>query len=213
MSAGELGYDRESLDQITKGLNATIDELAGFGSRTGSVMGSGVEELTLSKMEAGDGGLADDFEDFCDRWEWGVRALVQNANGLADRLNLSAGRVFEADQYEAETWKVGFNSLMGNPYATEEEITDPKMGYADIVGQNLRPDLSAEEGSARIAQDWKDTAHEAVTEGQGGFVTGLHAEAAGLHERQVDQAADDFFGPTAEGRAQQQDRRSGGGEG
>lgn len=170
MGAKELGYDRESLSQVTKGLKAAIDELEQFGSRTGSLMGSGVGELTLSKMEAGDAGLADDFEDFCDRWEWGVRALVQNADGLAERLNLSAGRVFEEDEYQAETWKVGLNAVAGNPHASEEEVTGAKTGYGDILKQNLRPDQGTQETNQQITQEWQDTKHAVTTEGAGGAV-------------------------------------------
>lgn len=101
MGAGKVRYDPEAVKQLTDGLDAAIGELKGLGSTTGSLMGSGVEELTLSAMEAGDGGLADDFEAFCDRWEWGVRALIQNAHGLAERLKLTAGRMHEEDEYQS----------------------------------------------------------------------------------------------------------------
>ncbi|MBR7678056.1 hypothetical protein KDA82_34765, partial [Streptomyces daliensis] len=78
-------------DLIEKGLKKAIGELKESGSSaTSSLQGAGFEELSLTHMEAGHPGLAGDFEDFCERWEWGVRALVQNANGLAQRLGLAA---------------------------------------------------------------------------------------------------------------------------
>jgi hypothetical protein len=35
--------------------------------------------------------VASAFGSFCDRWSWGVRALVQDGNQFAERLGLSAG--------------------------------------------------------------------------------------------------------------------------
>lgn len=90
---------------------------------------------------------------------------------------------------------MAFNAVAGNPHASEEEITDPKVDYGDILHQNLESDVSAQEMTSRMGQDWKDTGHEALTGGQGGFVTGLQAEAMGADEQQVDQKAEELFGP------------------
>lgn len=44
-------------------------QLGELGGATGSVMGKGFSELSMTGMEAGHHGLSVDFEDFCERWE------------------------------------------------------------------------------------------------------------------------------------------------
>ncbi|MGH2576828.1 MAG: hypothetical protein ACRDG9_03615 [Actinomycetota bacterium] len=209
---GDLKLDKDSLALIEKGLKSAIGELKESGAdATGSKQGSGFEQLTLSKMEAGDGGLADDFEGFCERWEWGVRALVQDANALAARLNLAAGMLYEEDQYRAGTFKVGANALFGNPHATEEEVA--KMDYSEIAAQNM-PDFSAksfEDARTEMGQTWKDTGRALSTEGMGGAQNEFLMDQAGFTEEQRQQAIDDTFGPSPEERAKQQ--QADGGEG
>lgn len=140
----DLQFDRASVAKFTQGVGATIDELGDLGGATGSVMGKGFSELSMTGMEAGHHGLSVDFEDFCERWEWGVRALVSDASAIANRLGLAAGTQWEHDQYVEGTLKVGVNSVMGgNPHATEEEITQQDWGDV-FTPDSLNPDWSAE---------------------------------------------------------------------
>lgn len=203
-SVDGVQWNKESLSLVEKGLKGAIGELKESGSSaTGSLQGSGFGGLSLTGMEAGHSGLASDFEDFCEKWEWGVRALVQNANGLAQRLGLSAGMAYEEDQYRAGTMKVALNSVSytGNPHATEEEIA--KQGYGDIMTPDA-PDYSAEsfqKAGDDITQDWKDTGREVTSEGRGGMYMDLTQEASGLSDEQVREAQDRAFGPSPEERA------------
>lgn len=103
----DLNFDKASVAKFTRGVGATIDGLGELGGATGSVMGKGFSALSMTGMEAGHHGLAVDFEDFCERWEWGVRALVNDASQIANRLGLAAGTQWEHDQYVAGTLKVG----------------------------------------------------------------------------------------------------------
>lgn len=206
----DLKFDKESLALITKGLNSAIGELkSAGGGATGSLQGSGFGEMSMSKMEAGDAGLADDFEGFCERWEWGVRALVQDANTLASKLGLAAGMVHEEDKYWEGTFKVGLNSLVGNPHATEEEIA--KQSWGDIAMPDA-PDYSAEsfeQAGQEMGQTWKDTGRSLSEDGMGGLQNDLAMDAYGIPEEAREQARDDLFGPSPEERAQQQQSGSG----
>ncbi|MBO8188682.1 hypothetical protein [Streptomyces spirodelae] len=199
-----VNWNKESLGLIEKGLKGAIDELKASGSSaTSSLQGAGFEELSLTGMEAGHGGVAVDFEDFCEKWEWGVRALVQNANGLAERLGLSAGMAYEEDQYAAGALKVGLNSILvtGNPHATEEEIA--QQGWGDIVKPDA-PDWSREswdKAGEDIKQDWKDTGRELTTKGRGGMYMDMAQDAAGLSDEQIEAERDEWFGPSPEERA------------
>ncbi|MFI7241874.1 hypothetical protein [Streptomyces qinglanensis] len=205
-------WNEESLSLIEKGLAGAVDELKASGSSaTSSLQGAGFEELSLTGMEAGDGGVAVDFEDFCERWEWGVRALVQNANALAERLGLSAGMAYEEDRYAAGALKVGLNSLVGNPHATEEDVS--AQGWGDILTPDA-PDYSKDsfrQAKEDIVQDWKDTGRDLSTKGYGGMQMDRFQEAAGLDDEQVDAALDRAYGPSPEERAASTAQRNNGG--
>lgn len=202
----DLHFDKASVAKFTQGVGATIDQLGELGGATGSVMGKGFSELSMTGMEAGHHGLSVDFEDFCERWEWGVRALVSDASGIANRLGLAAGTQWEHDQYVEGALKVGLNSVMGgNPHASEEEIT--RQDWGDVFTPDyLNPDWSAESfdrAGQEMAQTWKDTGRTVLTEGQGGRQSQLLNDALGISDDQWNQTLDDAFGPSPEERARQ----------
>lgn len=206
----DLHLDPASVAKFTQGVGATIDQLGDLGGPTGAVMGKGFSELAMTGMEAGHHGLAVDFEDFCERWEWGVRALVRDASAIANRLGLAAGTVWEEDQYIAGSLKVGANSLFGgNPHASEEDIA--KQNWGDIFTPDyLSPDWSAEsfdKAGDDMAQTWKDTGRTVLTEGQGGRQSDVLNHALGISDDQWNQALDDTFGPSPDERAQQEQQQ------
>ncbi|AIS01007.1 hypothetical protein [Streptomyces glaucescens] len=202
----DLNFDQASVTKFTRGVGATIDGLGDLGGATGSVMGKGFSELSMTGMEAGHHGLSVDFEDFCERWEWGVRALVSDASEIANRLGLAAGTQWEHDQYVEGALKVGVNAVMGgNPHASEDEIT--RQNWGDVFTPDaLDPDWSAESfdrAGQEMAQTWKDTGRTVLTEGQGGRQSQMLNDALGISDDQWNQALDDTFGPSPEERARQ----------
>ncbi|MFE1955469.1 MULTISPECIES: hypothetical protein [Streptomyces] len=210
--AGDLHFGKEAVAKFTKGVGATIDQLGELGGATGSVMGKGFSELSMTGMETGHHGLSVDFEDFCERWEWGVRALVRDASELANRLGLAAGTQWEHDQYVEGALKVGVNSVMGgSPYASEEDIA--KQGWGEVFKPDaLDPDWSAEswdKAGQEMGQTWKDTGRAVLTEGQGGQRSEVLKDALGISDDDWNQALDDTFGPSPEERAQQQSESGG----
>ncbi|WP_405984499.1 hypothetical protein [Streptomyces sp. NBC_00872] len=215
---GDLRFDEESVRRITEGLRGAIAELREVGTGTGAVLGKGFSELALTGMEAGHHGLAVDFEDFCERWEWGVRALVQDANTIASTLGLAAGLVWEEDQYIQGTFKIAVNAAVGNPHASEEEIT--RQGWGEVwTPDALSPDYSGESfdrAGDEALQTWRDTGRTVLTEGQGGRQSRILNDLLGVDQGAYDQALDDTFGPSPEARAQQaqqQQQPGSGGEG
>ncbi|MFF8975212.1 hypothetical protein [Streptomyces sp. NPDC014995] len=202
----DLRLGKAAVAKFTQGVGATIDELGELGGATGSVMGKGFSGLAMTGMEAGHHGLSVDFEDFCERWEWGVRALVSDASAIANLLGLAAGTQWEHDQYVAGSLKVGVNAVMGgNPHAGEEEITQQDWGEV-FTPDALDPDWSAEsfdKAGEDIEQTWKDTGRTVLTEGQGGQRSEVLNDALGISDEQWDQALDETFGPSPQERAQQ----------
>ncbi|MET8828025.1 hypothetical protein ABZX40_21520 [Streptomyces sp. NPDC004610] len=206
----DLNFDPASVAKFTQGVGATIDQLGDLGGATGSKMGKGFSALAMTGMEAGHHGLSVDFEDFCERWEWGVRALVSDASAIANRLGLAAGTQWEHDQYVQGALKVGVNSVMGgSPHATEEEIT--QQGWGDIVTPDyLDPNWSPEsfeQAGQDIEQTWKDTGRTVLTEGQGGRQSEMLNDALGIDDQQWNQALDETFGPSPEERARQEQQQ------
>ncbi|MFT2016464.1 hypothetical protein ACMA1D_11555 [Streptomyces sp. 796.1] len=121
---GNLKLTEQALKSITVGISAAIKELGEIGSRTDALHGAGLADLSLTGMEAGHGGLARDFEEFCELWDWGVRGLMQDADQLAQRAGLAAGMTWEEDQYVEGTFKIATNAVIGNPHLSEEEVVE-----------------------------------------------------------------------------------------
>lgn len=95
------GYqvDPEAMERITRGINQAMAELKEFGFDIEANLGRGFDDLSMTGLEVGDDGLQQVFGDFCDRWGWGVRSLMRDANEFAGRLGLSAGNsTFPSDR-------------------------------------------------------------------------------------------------------------------
>ncbi|HEX5567472.1 MAG TPA: hypothetical protein VFY14_11200 [Streptomyces sp.] len=203
---GDLSVDKESVQRITRGLRDAIGELREVGDGTGAVLGKGFSQLAMTGMEAGHHGLSVDFEDFCERWEWGVRALIQDANTIAKKLGLAAGLIWEEDRYAEGSFKVLVNAGLGNPYASEEEVV--KQDWGDLLTPDyLSPDYSAKsfrQAQDEAAQTWKDTARSLVTEGKGGEQAKFVNDLLGIDQQDFERAVDDAYGPSPEERARGQ---------
>jgi hypothetical protein len=91
--SGDSGKDIKAagLDEIAKGITLTLAELKDLGVDSLAGAGRGFAELSLSGLELGHEGLLSEFTSFCERWEWGVRALVNEGNNFAAGVGLSAG--------------------------------------------------------------------------------------------------------------------------
>ncbi|MFI2781563.1 hypothetical protein [Streptomyces sp. ALB3] len=153
----------EALAEIAKGIDLAHAELKELGMIGEATTGRGFSDLALSALELGHGGLTSEFETFCNRWEWGVRALTQKGNGFALGVGLSAGSYAEQEQYVKDSIKIGVNSLNGNPHASEDEVKG--MSWDTVSTQSAwdNPDYSSESwdaAHAEVKQTWKDTAYD-----------------------------------------------------
>ncbi len=176
---GDLEVSPAAVKNIQDGLRAAIGELRESGDAAGASMGAGFENLAMTGMEAGHAGLAGDFEDFCERWEWGVRSLVQNASTLAQSLGIAAGTVWEEEQYLHGTFRVVANAAYGNPHASEDEIE--KKPWGEIFSADVyKPDYSAEsfeKSQEQMRQTWSDTGDTLTSSGRIGSLKDLLEQA------------------------------------
>jgi hypothetical protein len=175
---GDLQISEESARLITQGLRGAIGELKGVASTEDAEMGAGFGSLSMTGMEAGDPGLADDFGDFCDRWEWGVRALLQNASGLAGRVGLAAGTQWEEDQYLQGTFKVVVNAAVGDPHATDDQVA--RENWHQVLDPGAyEPDYGTDSGRTAVhdmGRTWRETGEQVSGHG---IIGALHDHLPG----------------------------------
>ncbi|WP_225826885.1 hypothetical protein [Streptomyces naphthomycinicus] len=206
----------QGLGLIAKGLTealAELKELGGFGS---SGAGRGFSDLALSGLELGHEGLTDEFKSFCERWEWGVRSLIDEGNGFAVKTGLAAGTYYENDKYVEGTFKIVTNAAVGNPYASEEDVQ--KMGWGEIAtsgaygGDVDYSEESFEEAYAHSKQGWKDAGRDVLTSHTvappGLNPADLHG-GFGVSDEEYDRMVDDTTGPSPEARAEAAEQRGG----
>lgn len=140
---GDLEAPKQALVDITNGINLAHAELKDLGMIGEASAGRGFSDLALSGMELGHGGLTAEFQTFCDRWEWGVRALTLRGNAFAQGVGLSAGSYAEREQYVKDAVKIRVNSL-------NAEIGDARMLHEieDIKMERSRTSERPDFGSA-----------------------------------------------------------------
>ncbi|MEU3414357.1 hypothetical protein ABZ760_24335 [Streptomyces sp. NPDC006658] len=206
MTGGE-GKDltTQGLGLIAKGLTDALGELKELGMDGRAGAGRGFSDLALSGLELGHQGLTDEFESFCERWEWAVRALVIEGNSFAARTGLAAGTYHETDQYVKGAFKVAENAMVGNPYASEEEVQ--KKGWGEIVDSGSGVDYSEEsfrQAWANSRQGWRDASYEVLTS-DGIALPGLDRddmqEKYGVSAERYDEMLTETFDPSPEARA------------
>ncbi|MFG3010715.1 hypothetical protein ACGFZB_09680 [Streptomyces cinerochromogenes] len=221
MTGGGKDLATEGLGLIAKGLTDALGELKELGMVGEAGAGRGFSDIALSGLELGHEGLTGEFTSFCERWEWGVRSLINEGNGFAEKTGLAAGTYYETDKYVEGTVKIVENAAIGNPYASEEEVE--KMGYGDIAksgaygGDVDYSKESFEQAWANSKQGWKDAGRDVMTSHTIGPVPGMNPEnlhsALGMSDKEYDQMLDDTFGPSPEARAKAAEQQAAGQQG
>ncbi|MFH8625747.1 hypothetical protein ACH4A8_28325 [Streptomyces vietnamensis] len=158
-----LAVPADALAAIAKGIDLAHSELKDLGMIGEASAGRGFSDLALSGLELGHGGLASQFKTFCERWEWGVRALTMRGNQFAVGVGLSAGSFAEHERYLKDSIKIVANAVNGNPHLSEDEVT--KKSWETIRDQHAWDNADGSEESFRKAQEeveqtWKNTGYD-----------------------------------------------------
>ncbi|QYX80551.1 hypothetical protein [Streptomyces akebiae] len=195
----------EGLALITEGINLAMSELRELGMVGEASVGRGFSDLALSGLELGHGGLTSALDTFCERWEWGVRALILEGSRFADAVGLAAGTFHETEQYIDGTFKIAANSVMGNPHLTEDQVT--RMSWGEIGDNHMfaTSDWSAESwerAQENTDQAWNDAQRDVLTSPvlQNGPVD--PQESMGMTDQQYEAWLDQQYGPSREEREQ-----------
>lgn len=141
----DINVDPALLTQAATGITGIISELSELGIGETGAVGRGFAQLTMSAMEAGKANVQSTFEEFAERWSWGVRALVQSGNEIAKILDLSAGRYYLMDEQISNSFKQMFTHLAGNPHMSKADIEE--MDWGQVLSNNTwnlaaQPDYS-----------------------------------------------------------------------
>ncbi|MFE9933759.1 hypothetical protein [Streptomyces sp. NPDC005533] len=200
MSGGEPDLDapKEALGSIAQGITQALGELREIGMVGSAGMGRGFVNLSLSTMDTGHDGLSSTFRTFCERWEWGVRSLVQQGNSFAENVGLSSGAFHEQDQYVQGTFKVVANAAMGNPYASEDDITGK--GWSEVLADNPYTQIrdadyskeSFDYASVESKNAWKSAIHDVNSSDI--LLSNQIIDSVGLRE-EMDRTVEGIAGP------------------
>lgn len=220
--SGAAGRDIQAagLDEIANGIRLALGELKELGIDSLAGAGRGFSKLGLSGLELGHEELLSQFTSFCDRWEWGVRALVDEGNKFAAGVGLSAGTLYETDQYVEGAMKIVVNAGIGDPYASEDDVA--AQGWGDVLRHNEYTggvDYSPESMDRALdnsEQAYKDAARDVMTShtvGPLGLNPANIAGAAGVSGEEYNQILDGPLGPSPQERAQAAEQAQQGGQG
>ncbi|MBT2455018.1 hypothetical protein [Streptomyces sp. ISL-86] len=184
----DLEMDPVAVKNITEGLRAAIGELREFGQAGASSLGAGFGKLALTAMEAGHADIASTFGALCSRWEWGVRGLVLDASKLTGDLHISAGMVWEEDQYREGTFKVAVNAFIGNPHADEDKVEQQSWGEIPQNPLARETPEQARQAAEEFDTAWAEAKWKILNEGAGGHALERSAEIAGMSREELEQA-------------------------
>ncbi|MFJ7946249.1 hypothetical protein ACIQ6K_21735 [Streptomyces sp. NPDC096354] len=195
----------EALALIAQGIDKAHGELKDLGMTGEASMGRGFSDLALSGMELGHEGLATGFKTFCERWEWGVRALMIRGNGFASAVGLSAGAIHEQEQYIKDTFKIAVNGVNGNPHLTEDEVKQKSWNEISTQSPYDGADWSRESFSKAqddVEQTWRDTGYDV----QDGLLDSMRNSGVISPEirQAIDEQSRDTFDPSEEAVQQAQ---------
>ena len=172
------GYavDRSALAETAQGLNNVIGALDGLGFDETGEVGRGFSGLALSGLQAGDGNLASAFGNFCDRWSWGVRALVQDGNQFAQRLGLSAGLYSDVENEVTGAIKDVVVAGAGDPHMTDQQAAAASWSQdaAEVTGaQTQGGDMTPQQAVQAMKQQWEGVGQTALNTPQAKTVKDL----------------------------------------
>ncbi|WP_317443222.1 hypothetical protein [Streptomyces collinus] len=113
----------QGLKLMAEGINKALSEMDSLGGMKGwAGAGRGFTSLEMDGMAVGDDHLGAMLHTFCERWQWGVRDLMQEGNALAEGMGLAAGTFHQTDEYVKGSLKVAYNSMVGDPFASNDQV-------------------------------------------------------------------------------------------
>lgn len=151
-----FGVNLDDLSTAEKGVRDAVAELggmAGWGNSELGAEGQGlVEGIDSAAGSVGHDKLAEALQVFAEKWEWGIRYLVDDGVDTADALRDTRAWYQKVDDEAVSLLKQGLHATIGNPM--EDDKAWANKSWSDI-GAAAMPDWSAKslmESQQRSAQ-------------------------------------------------------------
>lgn len=152
------------------GIEALVGELGSLTTAGRAGEGRGVPGAELGPEQLGHDGLAAAFSSFCFRWDWGMRALVQDGTEMAEGLRESVESYARTDDGVGAAFSRMLGTVLGDPAA--DPVQNAEQPPGEILGGAARDYLSSERWShagesmsdtwAGVAQDVGATVEDRV---------------------------------------------------
>ncbi|TCK20143.1 type VII secretion target [Pseudonocardia endophytica] len=144
------------------GIDGLVGELGTLTTAGRAGAGRGVAALELDPDQVGHDELAAAFATFCERWEWGVRALVQSGTEMAEGLRESSKAYENADAETGSLFSRLLSDAVGDPRA------DPEQAARRTPEEILRddsPDSSWSDAGRSMADTWSAVGKDVLDTG------------------------------------------------
>jgi hypothetical protein len=181
--ADGFAVDPAALAETAKGLNSVIGALSGLGIDETGEVGRGFSDLEMSGLDVGDPGLASAFGDFCGRWTWGVRTLVQDGNQFAEQLGLSAGLYSDTENQVTGAVKNLVVAGVGDPHLSDQQAASASWSQdaALITGaQTPEGAMTFSQAGQTAEKEWEGVAHDAEQQAEHPTASDIALRLGGL---------------------------------
>ncbi|MGA2829975.1 MAG: hypothetical protein ABSF03_28145 [Streptosporangiaceae bacterium] len=109
--------------------------------------------------------MAGAFGNFCDRWSWGVRTLVQDGNQFASRLGLAAGIYNDAENEVTGAVKDIVVAGAGDPHMSDQQAAAASWSQdaAGVTGARTPGgDMTWRQAGQAAGQQWEGAGQTAL---------------------------------------------------
>ena len=183
----ELNADPAMVTKAGDGINGVIDGLGdtGVGSIYTAGSGSGFGDLTMDGKTIGHADPQSGLSTYCQRWEWGVRALVRGARKISTALKMGASSYEREDKYNSNNLKSWANDVAGDPNLQRQSYTDANGNKVKGTDDMSAGELLEHNKNALTHPDWEITAadREAIDKTYEESWNSIKADAPALGER------------------------------
>ncbi|RJQ69484.1 hypothetical protein D5S17_30300 [Pseudonocardiaceae bacterium YIM PH 21723] len=192
MTKDMYGLDPQQLEAAAKGYDSALEALGEIGFGHTAAAGRGITNLKVSRADMGHEGMTGALDGFCERWEWGVRALIREGEELRDGL-LETKTTYElAEQTANRLLKRAAHDAFGNPMGDSEKAMD--RSWKDI-GNDAAP-ASMEENKKAYEEAGENLRTTGRNLAEAGY---RYSPAGGFEDADVAKKdAEELFGPAKE---------------
>lgn len=142
------GFDAQTraLTAAAKGIDDLLDAMTELGGKYAAGQGRGLDGLRMDPDDVGNTGVAEALGGFVERWQWGIRTLVQQGRTIAQKLHETGIAYQHSDTTAGGLLRRAAEDLGGNPHADPATAQDKSWSEVmrDTNGRILHPDYSSE---------------------------------------------------------------------